>query len=271
VNFVSAHDGFTLHDTVAYNERHNEANLENGLDGHSHNLSWNHGVEGPTDDPGIAALRARQMRNMLATLLHSQGVPMILGGDEFARTQHGNNNAYAQDNELSWVDWSLADLHREQIDFVVQLCELRRSRLWLRRDTFLKGSSRFGSAKDVSWLHPLGREMQSADWNDAGQRCIGVHLGAASIARDASGCDVLALFNASDLAVDFVLPDAARSGAWRVLFDTSRPTPGGETRVLPCRATLVIESRSVTLLEAYDPAPPPVMAHDHSAGGPDAQ
>ena len=273
LNFIAAHDGFTLHDTVAYNDRHNEANLENGMDGHTHNLSWNHGVEGATDDPDILALRARQMRNMLATLLLSQGVPMILGGDEFARTQRGNNNAYCQDNELSWIDWSLADLHREQIDFVMQLCELRRSRLWLRRDTFLKGSSRVGSAKDVSWLHPAGREMQPADWDDAAQRCIGVHLGAASIARDAGGYDVLTLFNANDRAVDFVLPDAARLGAWRILFDTSRPEPESEMRVLPCRATLVIEPRSVTLLEAYDNASSAgtVATQDHSVGGSDAR
>jgi glycogen operon protein len=271
LNFVAAHDGFTLHDTVAYNERHNEANLENGMDGHSHNLSWNHGVEGPTDDPRISALRARQMRNMLATLLLSQGVPMILGGDEFARTQRGNNNAYCQDNEVSWVDWSLAELNRAQIEFVTQLCELRRSRLWLRRDTFLKGSTRTGAAKDVSWLHPAGREMQPADWNDAGQRCIGVHLGAATIARDAGGHDVLALFNASDRPVEFVLPAAARDPAWRELFDTAGAAQAA-ARILPCRTTLAIESRSVILLEAHEGIAPAVAQDgaDRVAGAPDA-
>jgi glycogen operon protein len=252
VNFVSAHDGFTLYDTVSYNERHNEANLENGMDGHEHNLSWNCGVEGPTDDPAIRELRARQMRNMLATLLLSQGVPMILGGDEFARTQRGNNNAYCQDNEVSWVDWTLAELNRDQIEFVRQLCELRRSRLWLRRDTFLKGSARAGTAKDVSWLHPDGREMQAADWNDPGQRCIGVHLGAASTARDATGHDVLAIFNASEQAVDFMLPAAARHSEWSVLFDTMNPSAESAKAVLPCRTRRTIGPRSVVLLEAHE-------------------
>jgi glycogen operon protein len=252
VNFVAAHDGFTLHDTVAYNEKHNEANLENSRDGHSHNLSWNHGVEGETDDPGVRELRARQMRNMLATLLVSQGVPMILGGDEFARTQRGNNNAYCQDNDVSWVDWSLADLHREQIEFVSQLCELRRSRLWLRRDTFLKGGTRVGVEKDVSWLHPAGREMEPGDWNDGAQCCIGVHLGAASVARDAGGHDVLALFNAHDGPVDFVLPAAARDPAWRVLLDSARPRAVAlDPGIVACGSQLTVAARSVLLLEAH--------------------
>jgi glycogen operon protein len=252
INFVAAHDGFTLHDTVAYNDRHNEANLEDNRDGHSHNLSWNHGVEGPTDDPAVLGLRAQQMRNMLATLLLSQGVPMILGGDEFARTQQGNNNAYCQDNGVSWVDWSLAGRHREQIEFVSQLCELRRSRLWLRRDTFLKGSTRAGAAKDVSWLHPAGREMGAADWDDAAQRCIGVHLGAATVARDAGGHDVLALFNAHDAPVEFVLPAAARDPAWRVLLDSAKPRAAElETRAVACGQPLSVGARSVVLLEAH--------------------
>jgi glycogen operon protein len=274
VNFVAAHDGFTLHDTVAYNEKHNEANLEGNQDGHSHNLSWNHGIEGPTDDPVIRELRARQMRNMLATLLLSQGVPMILGGDEFARTQRGNNNAYCQDNDVSWVDWTLADLHPEQIEFVSQLCELRRSRLWLRRDTFLKGSTRAGAAKDVSWLHPAGREMDAADWNDAGQRCIGVHLGAATVARDSAGHDVLALFNANDRPVEFVVPAAARELAWHVLLDSAHPGPPAlETRIVPCGSTINVDARSVLLLEAHTvvvpvaPGSAPATAEGHHDGG----
>jgi isoamylase len=223
VNFVAAHDGFTLHDTVSYNDRHNEANLEDGRDGHTHNLSWNHGVEGPTEDPAVLALRARQIRNMLATLLLSQGVPMLLAGDEFARTQNGNNNAYCQDNELSWIDWSLAETHRELVDFVANLCELRRSRLWLRRDTFLKGSRRAGAARDVTWLHPAGREMNDADWNDAGQRCVGVRLGAAPSARDATQGSLLLLFNACAAVVDFEIPSPAPAASWRLVFDTANP------------------------------------------------
>ena len=167
----------------------------------------------------MLALRARQIRNMLATLLLSQGVPMLLGGDEFARTQCGNNNAYCQDNEVSWVDWTLAESHRDLVDFVRQLCEVRRSRLWLRRDTFLKGSSRAGAAKDVSWLHPSGREMQSTDWNDAAQRCIGVRLGAAPV-RETSRDSLLIVFNAGDAAVDFALPVPSPAMQWLLVFDT---------------------------------------------------
>ena len=162
INYLASHDGFTLRDLVSYNERHNEANLENGSDGHTHNLSWNCGVEGPTDDRAVLELRARQLRNFLATLFLSQGVPMLLAGDEIGHSQSGNNNAYCQDNELTWIDWRLLECSPGLVRFVRRLADLRRSRLWLRRDTFLKGTRRKAGARDIAWLHPSGREMTDA-------------------------------------------------------------------------------------------------------------
>jgi glycogen operon protein len=249
VNYVAAHDGFTLHDTVAYAERHNEANLEGNRDGHAHNLSANYGVEGPTNDPAVSALRARQMRNLLATVFLSQGVPMLLAGDEFGRTQLGNNNAYCQDNALNWVDWRLADVNATLVAFVRQLVDLRRSRLWLRRDTFLKGTRRGAHAKDVTWLHPTGREMTDADWSDGSLRTIAVHLNGA-YSRQASGSDLLIVFNADLVPVDLHLPPAQKAEAWCVLFDTSLDTLPADTPLLQCNEILRVESRSTVLLEA---------------------
>ena len=171
INYVACHDGFTLYDATAYDEKHNEANLEDNRDGHNHNLSWNCGVEGPTDDPAVIELRERQIRNLLATLLLSQGVPMLLAGDEFGRTQRGNNNAYCQDNEISWIDWDLAARRSWLTAFVRQLLTLRRQAPGLRRDTFLKGARQVDREhKDVSWRHPLGHELTAADWHDGNAR-----------------------------------------------------------------------------------------------------
>jgi len=252
VNFITSHDGFTLHDLVTYNERHNQANLEDGADGHSHNLSWNCGVEGPTDDPAVLELRSRQMRNLLATLFLSQGVPMLRAGDEMAQTQLGNNNAYCQDNEVSWIDWSEADKRDELIDFVSRLADVRRSRLWLRRDTFLKGARRSAAAPDVSWLHPAGREMTEADWRDGFLRCLGVQMSAAaySSGRSANEGDLLAVFNADEAPVDLTLPKPTRGEEWRVLMDTSQAT--GVTSAAPLRpaSVLRLEARSTILLES---------------------
>ena len=190
---------------MSYADRHNEANLEHNRDGHAHNLSANYGVEGPTDDPEVVALRDRQSRNLLASVFLSQGVPMLLAGDEFGRTQRGNNNAYCQDNELSWVDWSCAARHAPLVEFVRSLVALRRSRPWLRRDTFLKGTSRGGDAKDVTWLHPTGREMSGADWNDSNLRAIAVHMDGAP-SRNSSTGDLLVVFNADEAPMSMVLP-----------------------------------------------------------------
>src|SRR5512138_341002 len=178
INFITAHDGFTLQDLVSYNDKHNEANGEHNKDGHNNNLSWNCGAEGPTEDPAILALRQRPMRNFLATLFLSQGVPMLQAGDEIARTQCGNNNAYCQDNEISWLDWDLASRRTWLTAFVRHLLTLRRQAAGLRRDTFLKGARPIDREhKDVSWRHPSGRELTADDWNDPNARAIAVLIG----------------------------------------------------------------------------------------------
>src|SRR5690606_11300771 len=171
LNFITAHDGFTLNDLVTYNEKHNEANAEENRDGHEHNRSWNHGAEGPDVPEEIRALRKRQMKNLLATLLLSQGTPMLLAGDEFARTQRGNNNAYCQDNEISWVDWNHDDRARRLIDFVRKLTGLRQRYPILRRSRFLTGecNEELGM-KDVTWIDATGDEMAQKHWDDANAR-----------------------------------------------------------------------------------------------------
>jgi glycogen operon protein len=249
VNYVAAHDGFTLQDTVAYAERHNQANLEHNRDGHAHNLSANYGVEGPTRDPVILATRARQSRNLLATVFLSQGVPMLLAGDEFGRTQRGNNNAYCQDNEINWIDWTLAESNASLLAFVRRLIDLRKSRLWLRRDTFLKGTSRVMDAKDVTWLHTSGREMQETDWNDSGLRAVAVLLNGASARSTASG-DLLVVFNADAVAQIMNLPEPPAGAAWTVLFDTSHEAPPRSSPILQGGMRLGVQPQSTVLLES---------------------
>ena len=249
VNYVAAHDGFTLHDTVSYTGRHNEANLEGNRDGHEHNLSANYGVEGPTEDPAILATRARQSRNLLATVFLSQGVPMLLAGDEFGRTQRGNNNAYCQDNEINWVDWTLAERNAALVAFVRRLVDLRKSRLWLRRDTFLKGTQRGADTKDVTWLHPSGREMTEPDWNDSSLRSIAVLLNGAT-ARSASGGDLLVVFNADDASTQMTLPAPPAGATWGVLFDTSHESPPRAAASLAAGARLAVRAQSTVLLES---------------------
>jgi isoamylase len=252
VNYVAAHDGFTLHDTVTYAERHNEANLEANRDGHAHNLSANYGVEGPTSDRAILNTRARQARNLLATVFLSQGVPMLLAGDEFGRTQRGNNNAYCQDNEINWVDWSLAERNASLVAFVQRLIDLRRSRLWLRRDTFLKGAQRVADAKDVTWLHPSGREMKDADWNDANLRAIAVLLNGAAKRSTQIG-DLLVVFNANDAPAQMTLPAPPAGSAWGVLFDTSHEQPPRVVVALAGGMRLAVQPQSTVLLESRGP------------------
>jgi glycogen operon protein len=251
VNLVTAHDGFTLQDLVSYNERHNSANLENGNDGHAHNLSWNGGVEGPTDDPGIRELRARQVRNLLATLLLSQGVPMLLAGDEIGHSQSGNNNAYCQDNELAWIDWSLLERHGELLEFVRRLTDLRRSRLWLRRDTFLKGTRRTTGPRDITWLHPSGRELTESDWNDPGLGCLALQLSGVADARSGLRADLLAIFNAEPTPVEVSLPQPAQGEAWRVVIDTRRSGGEVEPVILRCKVCYRLDARSTLLLESH--------------------
>jgi glycogen operon protein len=216
VNFITAHDGFTLHDLVSYNERHNLANGENNADGHHVNLSWNCGHEGPTEDAGINELRRRQMMNLLCTLLLAQGVPMLQAGDEFARTQRGNNNAYCQDNEISWIDWGLREANRELVEFVRSLVEIRRINEEFRRETFLKGTALRGAVKDVTWLHARGSEMTEGDWHDQSLRTLGIWFGK----RSRSAGRFLLLLNADERGQMFALP-APASAAWVCRFDTA--------------------------------------------------
>jgi glycogen operon protein len=229
VNFIAAHDGFTLNDLVSYNDKHNEANGEDNKDGHSDNKSWNMGVEGPTDDPDIRAQRERQKRNLLATLLLSQGTPMILAGDEFGRTQKGNNNAYCQDNEISWVDWeAINDEDRALTEFVRNLTTLRHRLPVLRRGRFLSGE--YNEALDVTdarWLSPDGTDLTQEQWDDPSMRCFGLVIDgraqASGIRRPASDATLMLVLNAHHDVVNFKLPDIPEGEQWTCLLDTNMP------------------------------------------------
>ncbi len=232
VNFVTAHDGFTLNDLVSYNDKHNLANGEDNRDGHSDNHSWNHGVEGPTDDPEIKILRLRQMKNLLATLLLSQGVPMLVAGDEMGRTQKGNNNAYCQDNEISWIDWELLDTPsgRKLHDFTRRLLGLRQKHQVFHRQRFFLGRIIPGTrARDVTWLRPDGEEMTEADWFTHHARALGMLLsGEAGVMHVTDRGEpepddtFLALLNAGDAALPFALPREH----WWCVFDTTALSNG---------------------------------------------
>ncbi len=231
INFVTAHDGFTLRDLVSYNEKHNEANGEGNADGESHNRSWNCGAEGETDDPAVAELRRRQQRNFLTTLLLSQGVPMLLGGDEAGRTQWGNNNAYCQDNETSWFDWDNFD--SDLVTFTGALIALRREHTVLRRKRWFSGRPIRGTI-DLGWCRPDGAEMTDEDWETAHARCIGLFLnGHAITGRDPQGRRIiddsfLLLFNASDVDLNWRLP-TQWGQAWEVVLDTAELPAGTAT------------------------------------------
>ncbi|MFL6003665.1 MAG: glycogen debranching protein, partial [Nocardioides sp.] len=262
INFVTAHDGFTLRDLVSYNEKHNEANGEDNNDGESHNRSWNHGVEGPTDDPEILEARAREQRNFLATLLLSQGVPMILHGDEMGRTQQGNNNTYAQDSELSWVHWDQAD--RPLVEFTAALVRLRHEHPTFRRKRFFTGTTartrgsgdQADRLNDIVWLHPEGRAMEGADWEN-GSQTIGMYLNGHGIAgQDDRGGIItddhfLLYFNAGD-HIEVTLPPEEYADAWDVVVDTGGAPDGAET----CKAgaPIRLESRSVVVLREHEVA-----------------
>jgi glycogen operon protein len=229
VNFVTAHDGFTLNDLVSYDDKHNEANGEGNKDGHDHNLSWNHGVEGPTNDPAIRELRFRQMRNILATLLFSQGTPMLLAGDEFARTQKGNNNAYAQDNEISWIDWEGVDEDgAELLDFTRKLIQLRQAMPILRRGRFLSGNyNEELDVKDVTWLTPSGDEMTAEHWESPHARCMSILLDGRAqptgIRKRGTDVTILLILNAHHDVVKCKLPEVTGGQGWFCLLDTNQP------------------------------------------------
>jgi isoamylase len=243
INFVTAHDGMTLNDLVSYSGRHNESNLENNTDGHSNELSWNCGIEGPTDDSTIVILRKRQMRNFLATLFLSQGVPMLQAGDEFARTQRGNNNAYCQDNEISWVDWRLRSVNYELLEFVRLLARLRRLHVEFRRETFLKGAASRAAVKDVTWLNVRGTEMSQSEWQASELRTLGMWFGE----HRGSAEHLLLLVNSADSEQHFGLPAVPADGPWICLFDTA--SEGIGARSLGPAQSYALKPRSVALLE----------------------
>jgi len=251
VNFVTAHDGFPLADLVSYNDKHNEANGEDNRDGDSHNRSWNGGVEGPTDDPAINALRARQRRNLFTTLMLSQGVPMILGGDEIGRTQGGNNNPYCQDNEISWFDWESLDA--EFLDFCRRVTALRTAHPVFRRRRWYQGQAIRGT-EDLVWLRPDGEPMSDHDWNQGFARAVGVYFnGHAMATTDAFGGrvvddDFLVLFNASELDLPWTIPSTERAAVWTVELDTADELAAGVT-VKPAE-TLPLLQRSILVLRA---------------------
>ncbi|MDH1680958.1 glycogen debranching protein GlgX [Pseudomonas chengduensis] len=251
VNFITAHDGFTLRDVVSYDHKHNEANDENNQDGTDRNISWNHGCEGATDAPSIRRLRMQQMRNMLATLLFAQGTPMLVAGDEFGRTQHGNNNAYCQDNELSWVDWTLDDEGRELLAFSQHLIALRRSYPILRRQRFLVGHyNEELDVKDVTWLAPDGSEMTEEHWHDEEARCMGMLMDGraqpSGVKRSGADATLLLLLNADHQPCEFQLPEVHGGRQWLCLVDTHT----AQTVPRPVQQNAVeLHGRSLQLLE----------------------
>ncbi|HLL63820.1 MAG TPA: glycogen debranching enzyme, partial [Propionibacteriaceae bacterium] len=258
VNFVIAHDGFTLRDLVSYNEKHNEANGESGKDGESHNRSWNCGVEGETDDPAINALRLRQQRNFITTLMVSQGVPMLAHGDELGRTQRGNNNVYAQDSEISWVNWDLNADQKDLLAFTSGAIALRRAHPVLRRRRFFAGDAAHGgksSVGEIEWLRPDGAPMGGDDWNSGFARSVMVFLNGDAIPeQDQMGRQVtddhfLLLFNAHSEPIPFTLPSRSFGNDWRVRLDTATGgvDPAGE-KPWRARSKHQIEGHSVVVL-----------------------
>ena len=262
VNFVTAHDGFTLTDLVSYNEKHNEANGEENRDGASHNESWNYGVEGPTDDAQINALRERQKRNFIATLLLSQGVPMLLAGDEVGRTQSGNNNAYCQDNDTTWHDWYWDDPKWHLLNFTKKVIALRKNHPLLRRRDFFHGVP-VGDRdrKDVAWLKPDGQEMSAQEWENDFARCLGMWLNGERLPetdergrplRDAS---FLVLFNAHHDRIDFRLPELEEGAGWVTELDTADAMGNPMAARATPTQTYPLDGRSLVVLRQLPPVP----------------
>jgi glycogen operon protein len=256
INFVTSHDGFSLQDLVSYNHKHNEANRHGNQDGDNHNLSWNCGVEGPADDPTVNRLRDRQKRNFLATLLLSQGVPMLRAGDELGHTQQGNNNAYCQDNQISWLRWDLTAEQHDFLEYVRRVVRLWRDNPVFQRRQFFQGREiRGAGVKDIHWLTPDGREMNDANWHSAQARCLGVRLeGSMSDEFDERGRPIvgetmLLLLNAQPSAVPFAVPGIQPHASWRALLDTSRKRVPrrrfrpGDTYALEAHSIAVLQLR----------------------------
>ncbi|HEU4561023.1 MAG TPA: glycogen debranching protein GlgX [Longimicrobium sp.] len=255
INFVTAHDGFTLHDLVSYNDKHNEENGEGNRDGHGHNLSINFGVEGETDDAGVIEQREKQKRNFLATLLLSQGVPMLCGGDEIGRTQRGNNNAYCQDNEISWLDWELDGRRQDLLEFTRRVATLRREHPIFRRRKFFAGRKIRGSElEDIKWLRPDAQEMDDDDWGTHFVRSFSMLLGGNALMEwDEQGQHVtddtfVLLFNAAADPVEFTLPGSPRPTRWQTVLDTSRPAAEQAADEHDAGAKLTLPGRSMVVL-----------------------
>ncbi|MBR4329643.1 MAG: glycogen debranching protein GlgX [Candidatus Riflebacteria bacterium] len=252
VNFITAHDGFTLRDLVSYNEKHNHNNMEGNRDGHSDNRSWNHGVEGETDDAYINELRARQMRNLMSTLLFSQGTPMICGGDELMRTQRGNNNAYCQDNEISWYDWNLSEEAKAMIDFTSEVINIRREHPALHRRKFFQGRMIRGSnIRDIIWFRPDGQEMSDEDWNNPHGKALAMFLSGTGIDDiDEEGDQIkddnlMLILNSSSHDIEFVLPQC--NADWECLVDTVSPKKSEE--IVYSGGKTMVKSRSLKLFK----------------------
>ncbi len=257
INFITAHDGFTLRDLVSYNDKHNLANGEDNRDGENHNQSYNYGVEGPTKKPAINAIRARQQRNFLATLFLSQGVPMLLGGDEFGRTQNGNNNAYCQDNPISWLNWNLNAQQQSLLEFTRMLTQLRKQHPALHRRKFFQGRSIHGTqVRDLEWFGPDGKELSNDAWETGWTQCMGMLIdGRLMNERDEHGQQItddvlLLLINASEKDVPFTLPDGA---AWEIMLDTAQPEKW-EPPPFQSGDVYPLQDRSLVLLRQCDAA-----------------
>jgi glycogen operon protein len=261
INFITCHDGFSLQDLVSYNEKHNEANGEENRDGAGGNDSWNCGVEGPTDDPGVLALRGRQKRNFLATLMLSQGVPMLLAGDELGHTQDGNNNTYCQDNELTWLDWDLNDEQRGFLEFTRQVAQLWREHPVFQRRKFFQGRALRGSdVKDISFLEPTGAEMSDDDWNRGYVKCLGVRLAGDTLGDvDERGEPIvddtaLILLNAHHEPIPFTLPETKEGQVWERAIDTGHDDP--EPVVFEGKSVYDLRDRSMVVLLTRDAEQP---------------
>jgi isoamylase len=258
INFVTCHDGFTLHDLVSYNDKHNEANGEGNRDGESHNRSWNCGEEGPSSDPEVRALRAKQQRNFLATLLLSEGVPMLLSGDEIGRTQGGNNNAYCQDSDISWIDWS--DTDDELFEFAKKLIHLRRRHhVFRRRGWFVGRSVRGSDLSDIGWFKPDGEQMSEADWQTGFAKALGVFLNGQGItSRDQWGRRIVddsffAIFNAHHDALDFRLPAVLGESTWVLVVDTAAKRRSlARRRPVEPGTAFTVDGRSLQLWRRQD-------------------
>ncbi len=260
INFITAHDGFSLQDLVSYNHKHNEANGEDNRDGTDDNFSWNCGAEGPTDDVGIAALRERQKRNLFATLLFSQGVAMIYGGDELSRTKGGNNNTYCQDNELSWFNWNLDDQKQRFLDFCMHCTQIWKEQPAMQRRKFFSGRSIRGSGiKDISFFEPSGKDMSDAAWNDPSVKCLGVRLAGDLISEvdergeTIKGDTLLLLLNAHWEEISFTLPETSDGDVWQTLIDTAEPDRLLAVFIRPGKEQFPLYGRSLALLRTIRP------------------